>query len=214
MFIVLATICIMVPPLGIPIGLLGLKFDLRHWKSYIFCLSIAFAIAGYCYNTNGNSDIVRYFAYIQEISEVPFKEVFGYGLYGKQGLFIFNYLCWIVGKLGDPHIIPAISLFVIYYIGLYIACKLGIDYELPENSVILGVVFIILGLNFFSLVNNIRNVLAFVMVGFAVFRDIYLKKRNLPTILLYLMPLFIHRTALLLIAVRLVLFIAGGFRFI
>ena len=114
----------------------------------------------------------------------------------------------MAGKLNDPHIVPFISVFLVYYLAFRIYCEIGNDYEISSRDMIWGIFFLIMALNFFSLVNNIRNVLAYIIVGYAVYLDCYKKKHNIITWLLYVLPIFIHSSASVLIIIRLLLFLA------
>lgn len=202
---------LLIPPLGIPLGLLGIYFDQKHWKSYAFCLAYAAGSAAYCYETNGTSDITRYFEYIDGIRGISLRDFFTYGKYGSEGeaLYIFNLFCWVAGAINDPHIIPFISVFIIYYISIFVYCEIGNDYKIRGRDLIWGIVFIFAALNFYSLVNNIRNVLSFTIVGYAVYSDCYKKRHNIWTLFLYVMPIFIHSSVVILIVLRLLLFFAG-----
>lgn len=204
LFVFISTV---IPPLGIPLGCIGICKDKYKWKQYVYCLAFAFAAAGYSYITSGKSDITRYFEYMDNMKFIPLSGVISYGKYGTQGeaLYIFNFFCWLAVQINDYHIVPFLSCFIIYYISFYITCKMGLDGNVKGNTVLWGILFSIIALNFYSLVNNIRNVLAFTIVGFAVFREYYEKKHNVLTYLLYIVPIFIHSSVLPLILLRIVL---------
>jgi len=210
MKILITLISVLIPPLGLPLGIVGLYFDRKSWKWYVFCLAYAFGASAYCYETTGTSDITRYFEYIEGIKKVSFSHILDYGKYGAEGeaLYVFNFICWIAGKLNDPHIVPFISVFLVYYLSFRIYCEIGNDYNIKARDMIWGVLFLVMALNFFSLVNNIRNVLAYIIVGYAVYLDCYKKKRNIMVLLLYVLPIFIHSSASVLIIIRMLLFLA------
>lgn len=210
MRIIITLISVLIPPLGLPLGIAGLYFDRKSWKWYVFCLAYAFGASAYCYETTGTSDITRYFEYIEGIKGVSFTNILNYGKYGSEGeaLYVFNFICWIAGSLNDPHIVPFVSVFLVYYLSFRIYCEIGKDYEISSRDMIWGIFFLVMALNFFSLVNNIRNVLAYIIVGYAVYLDCYKRKRNIITLLLYVLPVFIHSSASVLIIIRLLLFLA------
>ena len=207
MKILITLISVLIPPLGLPLGIVGLYFDRKSWKWYVFCLAYAFGASAYCYETTGTSDITRYFEYIEGIKKVSFSHILDYGKYGAEGeaLYVFNFICWIAGKLNDPHIVPFISVFLVYYLSFRIYCEIGNDYNIKARDMIWGVLFLVMALNFFSLVNNIRNVLAYIIVGYSVYLDCYKKKRNIMVLLLYVLPIFIHSSASVLIIIRMLL---------
>ena len=133
-----------------------------------------------------------------------------YGAFrGSNNLFVFTFFCWMAGKVGDPHIIPAISTFLVYYIGFYVTCQMGADLACKESKIIEYILFTLLALNCYAIINNVRNVLAFCLIGFATFRDCYQKKRTPWTYLLYIFPLFLHESAILILILRFVMLLSG-----
>lgn len=211
MSIFFTCLCLLIPPLGIPLGFFGIYYDRTHWKNYAFCMAFAFSAAAYCYETTGDSDIVRYFEYVRSLQNVNFLDALNYGTYGADGeaLYLVNAFFWFAATINDPHIVPMVSVFFVYYLSLRIYCDIGQDFNIKNHDMIWGLIFVLMGLNFYSIVNNIRNVLAFVICGYAVYLDCYKEKRNIGTLLLYVIPIFIHSSVCILIIFRLVLRLAG-----
>ncbi len=205
---------IIIPPIGIFGGMFGLYQNFRRWKIYIFCIAIGIASIAYCYYPNGNPDIIRYTSYINSLKGVPLYDIMHNGIKGETNTFVFSFFCWIAVRLNDPHIIPAASTFCVYYCGLYVTCQIGEDNTIKRSTIVAYVFFIILSLNLYSIINNVRNVFSFSIVSFAIFRDLYQKKRNLFTWILYLFPIFVHQSAILLILVRLAFNLASRIKII
>ena len=202
---------IFAPVLGIPLGLAGLTKNVKNWKPYIFCIALSLAGFAYSYSPAGNSDLASYIKVFDSFREQSFWEAVTYsgtssGGYGS-GLFAFYAFAWLIGKIGDYHLASAITVFFIYYIGFYVTCKVGEDIGAKTRSIIGYLLFIILALNFHAVINNLRNVFAFALIGCAVFRDCYLKKRNIWTLLLYVIPIFFHTTAILYVLIRVIFII-------
>ena len=193
---------ILVPPVGIPLGLYGLWKNYKKWRSYIFCIALALACIAYCYIPVGETDLARYFYQFKRFSSYSFSEVLSYN--DGNGLGLFYIFSWVIGSIGDLHLAPLITVFVIYYIGLYVTCRVGEDLKGRKKDVFKYIVFILLGLNFHSIINNIRNIFSFSIIGLAVFRDCYLRKRNIFTFLLYICPIFFHTSAILFLGLRLI----------
>lgn len=201
----------MFPPLGLVLGFVGLASDMKNWRRYIFCLAIFLAGFAYAFVPLGGSDLTRYRDAFELFGKKSFWEAVTYngpnGAGYGEGLFVLHAIYWVLGKLSDYHLAPALTTFVIYYIGYYVTCKIGNDMKASKKQIILYIVFITFTLNYFAIINNIRNIFAFSLVGCAIFRDCYLKKRNIWTILLYIMPIFVHSSAIILVLVRFVLFL-------
>lgn len=202
--IIVTLIC---PPIGLCISLLALYKDFRNWRTYIICIAWSIAVFAYCYEPTASSDLVRYYDYLNLLKGKNLKQALDLGQYGKDGLYSFVIVSWLVTKLGDIRLLPAISTFSVYIIGLYVTCKIGEDEKLyyRDSKVFNYIVLILLSVSFYSIVNNVRNVWAFSLIGVAIFRDVYQKKRNLLTAIFYIFPIFIHTSAVVFIIVRLIM---------
>lgn len=212
--VVFVIIAFLIPPLGIPLGLIGIYSERNRWKEYAFIIALGFASFAYCYEALTASDIVRYFSYIENIKHVSFHRMFTYGSYGSSGLFVFNAVCWIAGKLEDPRIVPAVSIFIVYYVSIYMTCYVSETMQSKRRSLMISLLFVLTALNFYALTNNVRNVLALVLIGYATFRDCYEKKRNVWTYVLYILPIFIHTSAILILALRIVVILSEKLKWI
>ena len=214
MHIVFILLTIIVPPLGIPLGLIGFYSDRRQWKVFAFVIALAVASFAYNYDPLTASDIVRYFDFIEEIRKVSLLRAFGYGSYGSSGLYVFTIACWIAGKLGDPRIIPALSVFFVYYLSIYMTGKVAEDLQCKRRSLMVSLLFILTTLNFYAITNNVRNVLALVLIGYATFRDCFEHKHTPFTYILYILPIFIHTSAILVLALRILLTFSGFIKWV
>ena len=215
---VIFVLSFLIPPLGIPLGLYGLWNDFEKWKKYVFCIALGVASFAYCYYPLENTDLVRYAATFYEaggktLHDAAFKMTeLANG--GTSNLVIYNVFCWLIGRFGNYHHASAITTFTVYYIGLYISCSLGERMQTQRRHVIFYVVLLLICLNFYGIINNIRNVFSFSLITLAVYRDCVLKKRNINTLLLYLIPCFFHTSAYSIIILRFLAVIKGKTRYI
>lgn len=210
--IIAILITIICPPIGLIVSLISIRKDINNWKSYILCIAWAMAIFAYCYEPTVDSDLVRYFAYAKTLENNSFLDAINAKLYGVGNLYVFNFFCWIFTKVGDIRLLPAVSTFCVYYIGMYVTCDFGKDNNIERNKISSYIVTILLMVSFYSVVNNVRNIWAFSIVGLAIYRDCYKNKRNLLTIALYVLPVFMHTSAVVIILLRLVIIISGKLR--
>ena len=203
--IVIVIISIICPPIGLLASLYALKRGYYNWRYLIFCIAWSFAIFAYCYEPTTNSDLVRYFEYLDLLEGKSFLDAFRIGQYGKDNLYSFVFLGWLVANVGDIRLLPAISTFSVYYIGLFVTCKICEDASLDKRDCFRYILIIIFSLSLYGIVNNIRNIWAFSLVCYAIFRDVYSKKRDLVTLFLYVFPLFLHSSAILFVIIRIIL---------
>lgn len=210
MYILAPLITGFLPLLGLPLGLWGLRGDLKHQKIYIICISLAFAALAYGYQARSETDIVRYWGMVTDYikRDITLGDAFLNGFYGAgsdENLWLVNVFIWLASKIKDERIIPAFSTFCVYYYSLSITLTVCRECGLKRSRIIFCIIFILTALNLYSIANNVRNVMAFMMIGYATFRDVYLEKRNCGTYLLYFLPVFIHTSAIIFLIMRLLI---------
>lgn len=197
---IIAIIC---PFLGLVIAMLDLRFgDGKRWRTDIVCISIFFANLSYCYIPENNRvDLFRYLEYFHSLYGLSLVETL-MNAYRGSNLYAFNFLIWLGNAIDDVNIIPAISVFTVYFICFFVSCKVCQNEGYNYKYAFIYVCFAIISLDWYSLTNNVRNIMAFAIIGYAIFRDVYQKKRDALTILSYIIPIFIHQTAVLFVLVR------------
>lgn len=200
---IIVFISIINPFYGFFAGLIGLYADRKHWKSYIFCITLFFAHLSYCH-IPVNNDLNRYFDYIIELRGKSLSDTLTYKYEGVN-LYVFSFFAWLSNVVHDEHLVPFFSVFIVYYIAFYCTCFVGKHEKIKWKYVCNYVLFQMLTLDWYSITNNVRNVAAFSIIGLAIFRDVYMRRRNLVTIMCYIAPIFLHPTAAFFILVRIII---------
>ena len=85
------------------------------------------AVFAYCYIPTVDSDLVRYHQVIQQVKQMSFIDAANYNLYGEGNLYSFMALCWILGKISQPNLLQAISVFSVVYIALNVNYRIAND---------------------------------------------------------------------------------------
>lgn len=146
-------------------------------------------------------DLNRYWYQIEAIKSMTLQ---GAMEYFNDGLFVENFTFWIISKLQAPHLLPAISTSIVYGVSTYIIIdankRLGI-----RDALIYAILFQSLVFPYLSIVSNVRNICAFSIGIAAVYRELVKKKRDIITIVAYISPVFMHKTGLLILLVRLMM---------
>lgn len=208
MYLLALLVALFVPLLGLPLGIVGMVGDKKHQKVYIICISLAFAAISYGYQARSLTDMVRYWGMVEEYMarNISLTEAFASGFYGSDSnetLWLVNVLLWLASKIRDQRIIPALSTFFVYYMSLSMTCRFIEDTGMGRKQMIFYILFSLVALNLYAIANNVRNVLAFLMVSYATFYDVYLHKRNVGVWILYISPIFIHTSAIIFLILRL-----------
>lgn len=171
------------------------KPSLRH--KYASFVGLLFGMMGYCTRPVRTIDISRYFEQIDGIRELPFSQAAGWM---DDGLIVKNVFFWLIAKIGDNQLLPFFSLLIIYGITTYVLADAleDDDKKLFGNILLLQ----ILQIPFYTVFSNVRNVVAFAFLLLAVYRDLYRQKRDIITLVLYIVPCYIHLTGFVIVIVR------------
>ena len=164
---------------------------------FLPCYILLFGMLAYAYDPVTTDDLFRYFLQLDYCRKLPFSEAFSWG---DDGLVVKNLIFWIIGRIGDNHLLTLLSTGTLYGVSAYIAADAAKGNAKQLKFLIL---FEILTLPFLEAVSNVRNMSAFALVILAVYRDMVKGKHNVWTFLLYVLPCFIHITGFTLIVIRL-----------
>lgn len=169
-----------------------------NWKFFLVLFIYSVFVFSYIITPAYENDLTRYFQIIDSIRNLSLG---GAAAKMNDGLPVENLLFWIVARIGDNHLLPAVSTSVVYGITAYVT----LDYAQNEGfleDAWLVLLLQVLQYSFFSITNNVRNVFTFSIVVLAVYRDLYKKKKDVLTILLYLLPCFMHKTGAVILMLR------------
>ena len=199
--LILLSLLLVSNPMAMILAGIGLVKNPTYSKKYTIIIVISLAVLAFSYYPAGHSDLVRYYEQLESIRQVSLIQAFDYF---DDGLYIKNIFFWIISKLRMPGLIQVASIGIVYGITFYIT----VDYAEEEGKrryiwVVLLIQF--LCLNYVSIANNVRNVIAFSLIDLAAYRDLKKKKFDLITILLYILPCFIHKAGFVLLLLRIAL---------
>ena len=171
----------------------------RHWKQAIriYVYSLFIIAFSYEFGDDSNSDLVRYFIQLEQLQGLSLKET---AFYFNDGLFTEHILFWLIAQLRIPHLLPAVTTSIVYLIGAYITYDMATEIEIRECWKIIAAQLIIIPL--FTVAANVRNIFSFSIVSLAIYRDLGKSKRNISTVILYLIGIFMHKTGIVLVLLR------------
>lgn len=96
-------------------------------------------------------DLTRYFDMLSLISKKSFSEV----LNASDKLFVNNTIFYIIGKIGDYQLLPALSIFITYLITSYMTADFARRENIPSKKFLLALLFTFSVLPFPLLASNI-----------------------------------------------------------
>lgn len=171
----------------------------KQWRKVLPVFIYSVFVLAYCITPSYENDLTRYFMQIERLYGMSFYDA---NLLMKDGLFVKNFAFWIISQLEMPHLLAAITTSIVYGINTYITCDYASRYGY-EKKIWIVLMLQILILPFFSIVNNLRNITAFALIVLGAYREFCKNKLDVITILLYIVPCFIHKTGIVLVAIRL-----------
>lgn len=174
----------------------------RNIKYFCLPMALFFAYFGFCMVLPSNDiDLGRYYEQIlgmQNWNLASIIQLDSEFLYTKDVLFYF------VSRTENVHILPFIVGFVIYLIVFYVLFDMILR---SKHTFTIGdlckLLIIAIGIiSPYSIIGNVRCILAYSMISFAVYRDLVQKKRNIITGLIYIIPLGLHASAIIILIFR------------
>jgi len=166
-------------------------------------MAILFACFAYWVIPKGEMDLTRYFEQVAYFGTMDWN-TFVSTILNNDFLFIQKLLFYFVGRSGDYHLLPAIVIFISYFIMFYMMTDYANRTNAKSKELLLALLFLLSVMPFITLVSNVRNILAFSILSFAIYREFVQKKKNILTLLIYIIPLFIHVSSLALILIKLI----------
>ena len=156
------------------------------------------ALLAYNFIPDASSDLTRYFELLDYYSTMSIREAIEAT---SNGLYVMTFLMWAISKTGCYGLMPMMTASAVYGVGAYITCDFAEQKgQCKMIPMLLLIQFFFLPLT--NIFNNVRNVFAFALIILAVYRDIIKQKRNLLTIILYIAPIFMHTSAIVLVILR------------
>lgn len=177
--------------------------DSKKWKLYLSFYILSIFCIGFFF-TEWGTDLNTYFNILEYLKGMNFSSANEYlsNIY-KDNLYFRNFVFWAIANSFSIHLLPAISTSSVYGIYAYITCDYCIRKKLTKYmGIILVVQYMFLPLQ--SIVGNVRNIWAFSLIILATYRDVIQHKRNIVTILLYILPCYLHTSGVLVLLLRVI----------
>lgn len=173
------------------------KYGMRRFPLYSGLILSAFA---YCtYNVN-LGDIGILTAYLKRIGDRPLLEYRMPDIVAAIGPF--NWLFFFIAQSRDYALMCMIPCFVMYYIYGKITSDVAIEKNVHFSVFVISYVIGMLLLQFYSIIEHGRFMMAGCILVYAIYRELYRGKRDAWSAILYILPLCFHLAILPLYAFR------------
>lgn len=200
-------VIILILPIALsPLALLGYWSSKSRYKIlYCVILAMVFGIAGYCFkDPSTNPDLVRY---IQILQQYRGKGLFDSFNLVYSNLFAVDIYFYIVSKLGDDQMLPALSCFIYYFIVFYLLQDYKSRVDIKNIDYLIYSTFVMCATIFCSIVNGIRWPISFAIFILAVYRELVQGRKKIWTWFLYVISILFHFSAIVLLIIRFLLFV-------
>lgn len=175
----------------------------KRIRRRLFLYSIILSVLAYNYVPYETADLHRIYKFVESFKKYSFKDFLQQLLENSQ-LSVSNIFYWLVGRIGYPKLLPAITSFICYSCIFYIIRKTAEKNQISGKNVAIALFFYMSTGTFIFMISGIRSMLGISILAFCFFRESAEKKFNIFHIFLYMIATFIHAFSAVLVAVRFV----------
>ncbi len=207
MSLLIIVIMILSPLLGIPL-LFGVLYATKGKidTKYAIPFAILYGTLGYNLYPNSETDLTRYYTMVDRLRNVNLIEVLATDI---EQLYTKDILFYFISQTENNQILPFIVGVICYWIVFYIFFDTVNRLELNKRKngkfhiIMLGLVMTSI-ISPYSIIGNVRCVLSYFIVSFAAYREWVQKKKNLLTYILYIIPIGLHTSTIIVLIMRLI----------
>ena len=174
-------------------------------KFYLICL----CVMALFYKPYITADLYKTYVIVDYFGSVDFM-YFMENLAFQGSTPAARILYWCVGKIGYNALLPIFSAFFSYSLIFYIIIKTQEIYSISKKNVAYLLFFLMSTSIYISAIGGIRMMIVLSAIAFCFFREVVEKKFNFLNIFLYIISVFMHSMAIVIIAIRLFVTVFDG----
>lgn len=152
--------------------------------------TVVFSIIAFCTYPNDGTDLSRYYMLLEEFHRYSFSELMTEWLYATTPLTTLLFA--IVEKINIYNFLPALATFLIFSIHTYIVSRQVKEYKMSTLSVSLYLLSWLGIAGVRAILTGVRQHLAVAVVALAADRLLVQKKKDLWSVAMLIMSIFIH----------------------
>ncbi|MBU5681114.1 EpsG family protein [Blautia sp. MSJ-9] len=162
-------------------------------------MAIYLGICGYCFkNPATDPDIVRYINYLRLYQGRNLRDSFNL-VY--ENLFLVDIWFHFIAQTGNFQLLPASAVFIYYFIIFYVLSDYKERFNVETGDFALMLFWVLSASQFAFILNSFRSYVAFAIFFLGVYREEIQGKRNIWNLFLYICPIFLHVSSMLLIVI-------------
>ena len=201
MIVLISILAILFPIFSLPIIVLCMFFEknIRKKKFYCIIFSVVISFITYIYIPNDTMDLHRYYVFMDSLKNFNLMDFMQEYLFNAEPLM--NFIFYIFAKTNDNHLIMIFVTLFSYYVHFYIIFDYQSEKKL-SNSKFNVVLLFFISIFLIQSLTGIRFMIAKTVFFLALYFDFYKNKRDIITIFLYILPIFIHQSSIILLLFR------------
>ena len=165
-------------------------------RFYILCL----CVMAFLYQPYKTGDLYRIYQEMDLFSRMDFS-VFWKSIALQSSAPAARVLYWVIGKTGINALLPTFAAFACYSLLFYVILKTQELFAVSKRNVAYVLFFVMTTSIYISVIGGIRMMLALSLITFSLFRGTVVKKVTVWDILFYVLSVFFHAMAPVLILI-------------
>lgn len=188
------------PILSTPLAFFGLCFDKKYYKYYSIAIIFNLAFIGYYFEPLISDDLYRHFLDISHLQKMKIIDVVR--MYATDPLVVKNLWFFVVSITKVPGLLPFSAIFITYYILVRDTFEFAQKERISHGYTVSFVVMVLIFWQLIWVMSGVRFSVSLVLFFHGLHREFIQEKRNWTTWSFYFLPLFIHYSVIILVAIR------------
>lgn len=165
--------------------------------------SLLFAVLAFNVTPNETDDLSRYFHTIEQLSDGDydfFLDRIEENFMDWKTYRVCAYYFYFISEIGNPHYLPAITMFLVYALGFLVIYKASVRFNVCKLYLFIGSMFFISTYWYYDTCSGIRNGLTFAIVVACAYYHLVERKNISLCIVGYLIACFLHSSGIIMVS--------------
>lgn len=195
--------------------LVNLRLSNKQFKLLNLLFFISILLVAYNFEPTQEMDLYRYYSMLDEVKyrELNWDQIVNYGPYNQTVLtsIYFN----VMSKVQNRSWFSVFPTGIVFTLIFIVADKFKNKYDISYRSVAFFIINIISVSSLLLIITGVRQNVAWALLMVAVYYDFFHKDRKLLiAIVLYIIPMLVHLSAVPFIFIRIILILVKKFKYL
>lgn len=204
MSVVITILFLCVPFIAIPLLIIGIILDKKHNVIYGILLALLLAIIAYNFNPNEMQDLYRYY-YEMDVfySNIDFDRYMEDAFDNTK--IVFKALQFLFSQIGNFRLLPFFITFIGYSITFYIILDYSKIKKINPYITLFTIMIFMCTFYHINFMSGLAQYLAMTIAFLGFYLEFVKKKKKIIYKLLYVIPIFIHISMIIVLAFRILM---------